>query len=144
MDDAERFRIQMMGFIDDELGDAERREFIERCYADPELARELAQYRRLAQITQSMRLREPEDYEYERFFSRVSARVERRAGLVLLGLGILVLGVFGLVELFFSDVRLPIKIGLGVSLLGASMLVSSVVRVWIKLRRLDRYQGVRR
>ncbi len=132
----------MMGFLDDELGDRERREFLERCYADAELAAELAQYRRLVEITNSMRLREPEDYEYERIFSRVAARVERHLGLVFLGVGTLIIGVWSLVEIFFSSMRMPYKIGFGIALLGASLLVSSVVRVWVRLRRLDRYQGV--
>lgn len=132
----------MMGFLDDELEDQERREFLERCYADGELAAELAQYRRLVEITNSMRLREPEDFEYERIFSRVTARVERRLGLVLLGVGVLIIAVWTLVEIFFSSMRMPYKVGFGIALLGASLLVSSVVRVWVRLRRLDRYQGV--
>ncbi|MFG0320399.1 MAG: anti-sigma factor family protein [Planctomycetota bacterium JB042] len=144
MDEREHFRIQMMGFLDDELSDEDRRAFVERCYADPELATELAQYRRLHDITDSMVLREPEDFEYERFFSRVAARVERRLGFVLLGVGTSVTVAFLLLELFFSDAKPMLKIGVGVGLLGATLLTQSVVRVWLKLRKLDRYQGVRR
>lgn len=137
-------QIQMMGFLDDELSDEERREFIECCYSDPALAAELAAYRRLNDITNSMVLREPEDYEYERFFSRVAARVERRLGFILLGVGASVVVAFLLLELLFSDARPMLKIGFGVGLLGATLLTQSVVRVWLKLRKLDRYQGVRR
>lgn len=140
----ERDQIQMMGFLDDELSDEERRAFVERCYADPALAAELAEYRRLHDITSSMVLREPEDYEYERFFSRVAARIERRLGFLLLGVGASVVVAFLLLELFFSEAKPMLKIGAGVGLLGATLLTQSVVRVWLSLRKLDRYQGVRR
>ena len=144
MDDREHFRIQMMGFIDNELDDPSRLRFVEQCYADPELAVELAKYRKLNDITNSMKLREPEDFEYERFFSRISARIERRLGFTLLFLGATSLAVGGLVTLFLSSFSPLIKIGCGVTLIGAVLLVSSVVRAWLRVRRLDRYLGVRR
>ena len=140
----ERDQIQMMGFLDDELSDEDRLAFTERCYADPTLAAELAKYRRLQDITDSMVLREPEDYEYERFFSRVSARIERRLGLILFGVGASVFVAGLMLELFFSAMPTELKVGMGIALLGATLLVQSVVRVWWRLRRLDRYQGVRR
>lgn len=144
MDDREHFRIQMMGFLDDELDGAARRSFIERCYADPELAAELAQYRRLNEIADSMRLREPEDYEYERFFARISARIERRLAFTLLFLGLALLTCWALVGLFLSSCSPVVKTGAALTLFGAALLVSSVARAWLRVRRLDRYQGVRR
>lgn len=144
MDDREHFRIQMMGFLDDELDDTSRRSFLEQCYSDPELAAELAQYRRLNDITDSMRLREPEDFEYERFFARVSARIERRLAFTFLLVGGAILVAFGLVELFLSSLAPLFKVGCAATLVGAILLISSVLRAWLRVRRLDRYQGVRR
>lgn len=143
MDDREHFRIQMMGFLDDELGDQARLEFVEQCYADPELAAELAKYRNLSDITNSMKLREPEDYEYERFFARISARLERRLGFTLLFLGAIILTCAGLVALFHSSFSL-IKLGAGLTLIGGVLLVYSVTRAWLRIRKLDRYRGVKR
>lgn len=144
MDDREEIRIQMMGFLDDELDEESRRRFVARCYADPELAAELAQYRRLCDITQSMRLREPEDYEYERLFARVAARIERRVALLLLALGPALLLAFATEELLVSAAHPVVKIGFVATLTGALLLVVSVARAWLRTRRLDRYQGVRR
>jgi len=144
MDEREQEHIQMMGFLDDELDDSARLAFVERCYADPELAAELAKYRRLNEITNSMRLREPEDFEYERFFARLSARLERRLGLTLLFLGGTLLAAGCVVALFLSSFPPLIKIGCGISLAGTILLISSVVRAWVRVRRLDRYLGVRR
>lgn len=144
MDDREQLNLQMMAFIDDELSDEDRRAFIERCFADPELAEELARYRRLAEIASSMQLREPEDYEYERFFARLSARLERRLGFALLAAGLVILLGAGLWALVCSTLPLGVKVGAAVSLCGLALLVSSVARMRLRLRRLDRYQGVRR
>ncbi|MFH0945303.1 MAG: hypothetical protein V2A76_08915 [Planctomycetota bacterium] len=144
MDDREHFRIQMMGFLDDELDDRARLEFVEQCYADPELAAELAKYRNLNDITNSMRLREPEDYEYERFFAKISARLERRLGFTLLFLGAIILTSAGLVALFLSSFSTPVKPGAGLTLIGGVLLVFSVARAWLRIRQLDRYRGVKR
>lgn len=146
MTDAEpgQEQLQMMAFLDDELSLEDRRSFIERCYADPELAAELANFRRIGQITNSMRLREPEDFEYERFFAQVSARVERRMGFVFLAIGLIILGIAVLHTLVTADLPLPIKIGAVLALMGLGLLITSVCRMRLRLARLDRYQGVRR
>lgn len=139
-----RDQLQMMAFLDDELSMGDRRAFIERCYADPDLAEELAKYRKISEVADTMRLREPEDYEYERFFARVSARIERRLGFFLFGLGLVVLAVAMLQLLVTADLPLPIKIGAGLAFLGLMLLVTSVCRMRMRLARLDRYQGVKR
>lgn len=144
MESQDKNRMLMMAFLDDELDEEQRNDFREKVNADPELAAELASYTRLVQITNSMTLREPEDYEYERFFARLSSRVERRLGFALLGLGAMIIASFAIVETLFSNLSLGFKLGVGIVLFGAILLVSSVVRVWIRLRRLDRYQGVKR
>ena len=143
-DDYERARVLMMGFIDDELSEHLRREFIQRCYEDPELAAELAQYRRLNDITNSIVLKEPEDYEYERFFNRIGNRIERRLGFILLSLGAVVVLVSSLFAIYSSPIGTGLKIGIAIGLVGLFLVASSVLRLKKRVRRLDRYEGVQR
>jgi anti-sigma factor RsiW len=140
----DHWRLQMMAFLDDELDEPARREFVNRCYADPQLAAELASFKKVADVASSMRLREPEDYETERFFARVSARVERGAGFVLLAAGGALVGAWSLYRIFTSGLDMTLKVGLAAGVLGFALVVLSVARLRRRTRRLDRYQGVRR
>lgn len=144
MEEPDALQLQMMAFLDDELSDEERRAFIEQCYADPALAEELARYRRLHDIASSMQLREPEDYEYERFFARVTSRIERRLGFVLFAAGLAVVFVAAMHAMITSGCPTTIKVGTVLTLLGLFVLAFSVCRLRLRIARLDRYQGVKR
>lgn len=143
-DQGERVRIQMMGFLDGELPPEERREFLERCWEDPELAAELAAYKKINDIADSMRLREPEDFEYERLVGRLGSQLERRLGAMLLAFGSALVVVWSLWLLFSSPFDAVFKIGAACALIGLLLYGGSELRIRRRVRRLDRYQGVRR
>lgn len=143
-DDRERWRVMMMGFLDGELDEGARREFMTQLQADRELAEELAQYKRLSDVASSMRLCEPEDAELERVYAALGARIERGLGFMLIYAGATVLAGFFLYALAIADVHIAVKLGGSLLVVGAALLVASVARGHLAVRRLDRYQGVRR
>lgn len=83
----ERTRILMMGYVDGELTVDERRELLRRCQQEPDLARELAQYRKLAAISNAMKLAEPADLEIRRLTAHRGYRIARGAAAVVAVLG---------------------------------------------------------
>lgn len=142
MDDPERLKLQMMAFLDDELPHEERLAFTRQCAVDRALATELAKYRRLHDITNSMRLREPEDHEIERFYAQLSARLERGIALWLIAAGLLGLAASCLYYLTQSALPLAIRLSLGSLSIGGCMLTWHLCRLRLRLRHLDRYHGV--
>ena len=133
---------RMMAFLDDELSSEDRLRFMEECYTDPDLAEELAGFRRVADVASSMRLREPEDHEYERLYTRVATRIERTLGWALLGLGVASLTAYGVVSLLTSALPVALRISIGLIVAGLLTLGWHVIRVRLRMRRFDRYVGV--
>ena len=84
-------QMQMMAFIDGEMTPAERESFERQLAGSPELAVETTRHKNLMEMTRSMALMEPTDYETRRFWSRFYNRSEWQLGWCLLLLGLVVL-----------------------------------------------------
>jgi anti-sigma factor RsiW len=144
MDDPDRYRLLMMGYIDDELALDERREFVARCFEDEALARELAEQLRIARLAASVRFREPSDAEYERAIRGVVHRCARQIGAALMLLGALSLG--GLSLLWFARTSMPLewKLATAAVLTGFLVYAGAELQARRRVLRLDRYQGISR
>jgi len=106
--------------------------------------RERAELAALKENLGMIRFKEPTDAELERYWSSVYNRLERAAGWVLLSAGAILLGCWGafkLVEQLVRDphVALAVKIGVVALLFGLVVLVVSVLRERLTVRRSDRY-----
>ncbi len=134
----------MMGYVDGELTPDERRELLAHCRADPELARELAEYKRLAQISNAMKLAEPIDDAVRRLAGHRGYRLVRAVGSVIAVLGFVALGA-GLALDAFSSAP-PRLISGGLVTLVAGVILFSGAELWARKRllALDEFGGIRR
>ena len=145
MDEHEQYQILMMGFLDEELSPEDQRRFREHAYQCAECAGELAKYQRLAEMATSVKLREPSDHEWDRFWNVLYNRIERVGGWVFLTIGALVLIAYAIYELAFEpSIHLVLRVGLLAGGAGLALLFVSVLRGRIRTARYDRYQGVKR
>jgi anti-sigma factor RsiW len=140
----ERTRILMMGYVDGELTADERSELLNRCRQDPALARELAQYRRLAAISNAMKLTEPADLEIRRLTNHRGYRAARGAAAVIavLGFALAVAGV-GLDALGEAP---PLLLPIGACGMVLGVVLFSGAELWARRRVLsiDGYDEVSR
>jgi ferric-dicitrate binding protein FerR (iron transport regulator) len=141
----EHFQILMMGFLDGELSESQEQELREHLARDPDAGKELAQYRKLGDLAQQVRLKEPQDYEWDRFWQGLYNRMERRIGWLLSMAGLLMLMLTGLIWLWNTSLlALGWKIGLGATLAGLCLLFLSVLRGRLRTLPYDRYREVQR
>jgi len=141
----EDYAIEMMGYLDGELDEEHRRRFEEKLAADPELAAELARYRRLNELTGAMQFREPSDLEWQHFWNRLYNRLERRAGWIFVIAGAALVLAYGVKELIMTPRIQPLlKTGALLMLVGFALLFWSVYRGKRRIWKVDRYRGVRR
>ncbi len=135
----------MMGYVDDELPQADRRRFEAMLAEDPALAAEVADYRTMLDMGHAAAALEPTERELRRFWSRFHNRAEWRLGWSLLLGGIAVLVAFGLYEVIVAD-DLPVVVKVAVlsTIVGGSLLGFSVLRQRRLQSRFDRYRGVTR
>jgi hypothetical protein len=134
-----------MAYVDDELEPGARRRFEAMMADDPELAAEVAAHRVMLDLGHSSGQLEPSEREVRRFWSRFYNRAEWRAGWILLGGGLAVLGTVGCYELIqVTGLSWIVKGAVLSILVGGGLLLWSTCRQRIRTRRFDRYRGVTR
>jgi len=139
----------MMGYLDDELSDEQRRRFEEHLSGCPECADELKHFRKLKAITDEVTLAEPEDKIWQDYWSGVYNRIERSLGWIVFSVAAILLiicGGFRAIEEVIKDpnVEIIFKLGLLALIAGLAILFVSVLRERIYFWKKDRYKDVRR
>jgi predicted anti-sigma-YlaC factor YlaD len=139
----------MMGYLDNELDDEQKRRFEEHLKGCSECAGELKEFQKLKEITDQVTLVEPEDKIWQQYWSSIYNRIERGLGWILLsiaGIILIIYGGFRAIEEIIKDpnVELVLKVGLLVLLAGLAILFVSVLRERIFFWTSDRYKDVRR
>jgi hypothetical protein len=139
----------MMGYLDNELDDEQKRRFEEHLAGCSECAEELKEFKHLKAITDEVTLAEPEDRIWQDYWSGIYNRIERDLGWIFVsvaGIILIIYGGFKAIENIIKDpqVELILKIGLLVLLAGLAILFVSVLRERIYFWKRDRYKNVRR
>jgi len=139
----------MMGYLDNELSDEQRRRFEEHLAGCHECAGELAEFRKLKAITDEVTLVKPEDRIWQQYWGGVYNRIERSLGWIIFSISAILLTIYGgfkLIEEIITDatVGILLKIGLLALIVGLAILFVSVLRERVYFWQRDRYKNVRR
>jgi len=150
----ERVHVLMMAVIDGESTQAEREELERLMAGDERLKAEWARLTRVKEATTTMTVRRPSEETWDRYWSSVYNRTERKVAWLLVLAGLVVLVAYGLwhavpalAEGLLGASELPVVVrGAIVALLtGAVLLIISVLREQLSGRRNDTYEkGVSR
>jgi len=139
----------MMGYLDNELTDEQRRQFAEHLAGCPECTGELAQFRKLKAITDEVTLIEPEDRMWQDYWGGVYNRIERGVGWIVFSVAAILLTIYGGFKVIEEIVKDPtigmlLKTGLLALILGLAILFVSALRERVYFWSKDRYRNVRR
>jgi len=139
----------MMGYLDNELNDEQKRRFEEHLKSCSECTEELKEFKKLKEITDEVTLVEPEDRIWQEYWGGIYNRIERGLGWILLsvaGIVLIIYGGFKAIEEIIKDtsVELVFKVGLLILLAGLAILFVSVLRERCFFWTRDRYKNVRR
>jgi hypothetical protein len=139
----------MMAALDGELSAAERTELDRSLARDPELKREWERLRRVKEVTDTMKLRRPPEEVWGTYWQSVYNRLERGFGWILVSVGTIVLLAFGLWEgvgALLDDAQLPafVKVAIFAASFGLVVLLFSVIREKLFVRRRDPYREIER
>ena len=141
--DLDRAHALMMAALDDECSNAERREFDALLAARPELAADWSRLRRLREVTMTLEIARPPEEIWDRYRRSALHRAERGLAWSLIAVGGGILAATSLwlwIESWLaSDLPVLVKIALGAVMVGAALLVVSVVRERWVLSRRDPY-----
>jgi len=132
--------ILLMGYVDGELDDSDRRRVEQALASDPALQSELEEMRRLKSLTAGLGIDEKTDTELKTFWGSIYNRLERHTGWALLLAGILGLTSLGFFVFMESkSTHWSVKVLVGSMGLGALILLWSVLRERLHILPHDRY-----
>ncbi len=139
----------MMGYLDNELSDEQRRQFEEHLTGCSECTDELEEFRKLKAITDEVTLVEPEDRIWQDYWNGVYNRIERSVGWIVFSVAAILLTIyagFKMIEDIIKDatIGMLLKAGLLALIVGLAILFVSVLRERLYFRQRDRYKNVRR
>lgn len=139
----------MMLLLDGQLKEAEKKELNRLLDRDPELHDEFQTLTRLKEVTDTMALKSPDKDVWNTYWYNVYNRIERGLAWFLFTLGAAVVIAYGFIhalcDLWKSrDLPWMIKLGICGAILGIVLLILSVIREKLFLRRHERYKEVQR
>jgi predicted anti-sigma-YlaC factor YlaD len=139
----------LMGYLDNELSNEQRRQFEEHLSGCSECKEELKNFQKLKAITDEVTLVEPEDRIWQDYWSGIYNRIERGVGWIVFSVAAIILTIYGgykLIEEMIKDpnIETMLKIGLLVLIAGLAILFVSVLRERLYFWKKDRYKDIRR
>ncbi|MHC5061521.1 MAG: anti-sigma factor family protein [Planctomycetota bacterium] len=140
---------QIMGYLDNELEDEQRRAFEEHLASCPDCKGEVEEFRRIIQVTAEVTLAEPEDRIWQQYWSGIYNRIERCVGWILFSVSAILLLIYAGFKAIEEIVKDPavgaiLKAGLLLLIAGLAVLFVSVLRERLYFWKKDRYKNVRR
>ena len=139
----DRAHALMMAVLDGECTDADRRELDVLIASRPEVAADWARLQRVKEVTMTMDLARPPEEAWDRYRRTVLHRTERTIAWLLIGVGLGILAATSLwlwIESWLSsDLPLFVKIAMSAVMIGAALLLVSIVRERVYLFRRDPY-----
>jgi predicted anti-sigma-YlaC factor YlaD len=139
----------MMGYLDNELDQEQKKRFEEHLKGCPDCQKELEEFKKLKSITDDVTLVEPEDKLWSDYWSNVYNKIELGIGWIIFSIAAIILIIFGgfkVIEDVIKNpqVECPLKIGLVLLVIGLAILLVSVLRERIYFWKRDRYKDVER
>jgi anti-sigma factor RsiW len=139
-----RDELLVMAYVDDELADEQRSTFQNRLADEPELARQVAAYRKLEILTRQMAPPEPRDHEWHKLEREPEQRHGHPLGWMLVLLGTVGLGLWLFAFVLGSTLDPWAKACLLSLGLGLTLLLFLRWRRGARLAPYDPYTEVRR
>jgi hypothetical protein len=141
------FQSLLMKAIDKELDEHETKAFDIFISTYEECKKEWEEFSKLNSITGGIQMKLPEPEKWEQYWSHIYNRLERGVGWILFSIGLIILlatGGFYAIQGFLAnpDIPVPEKIGLSAFFLGSAILIVSVIREKLTLRKTDKYKDL--
>ncbi|KPL05585.1 MAG: hypothetical protein AMJ73_00195 [candidate division Zixibacteria bacterium SM1_73] len=113
----------------------------------PECQREFEEMKKLEEVMGQMELKKPPKETWQVYWSSVYNRLERRIGWILFSIGAIILLFFGgykAVEGIIQDQTTPLllKVGILAAMAGLAVLLVSILRERLFVRKRERYEEV--
>jgi anti-sigma factor RsiW len=143
------YQVLLMGYLDGELDEPQRADLEEHLESCAACRAERGAYESLNRMVRSLESYSESERALERYWNQTWNRTERKLGWAFTGIGFVILVGFGLFEFtraFWTDPTVPIvlRVGAGFGGVGVLVLLASLIRERVMLRKKERYTEVQR
>lgn len=144
---SDKNRELLSGYVDGELTDDQRLAFEQALEIDADLRAELAEFRKLKEVTSMVRYADLPDEVWEHYWMSIYRKTERGIGWILFSIGAIILLGFGLFEglsHLYTAPDAPLWLKIGITGVGAGLvfLLVSFGRERLFAYNRDRYREV--
>lgn len=134
-------------YFDGELSDTQKRQVEDHIAQCADCRREFEAAKKFEEVMGKMELKSPPKETWQRYWASVYNRLERRIGWILLSVGGMILLFFGgykAVEGIIKDPATPLllKVGILILLGGIVVLLVSLLREQLFVRKRERYKEI--
>lgn len=143
----ERAQHLMVAALDGEVSQIEKTELERLVRDDPALRSEWEQLQRVKEVTRQMAYNEPPHEVWDGYWAGVYRKLERGIAWILLSIGAIILiswGIWQGIEDVIADTGMPlvVKLSIGALTVGLVILLVSVAREKLFVRRSDPYKDI--
>ena len=141
--------LKIMALVDDELSEQEKKSVLDHIAVCDRCAAEYASLKKLKNVTGEMKMKKLPEFYWDEYWGNVYNRFERGFSWILISIGvIIVLGFLVwdiLGQLIADPVMNPLlKGGIYLLILGVVVLLVSIIREKLMVRKVDKYNEVER
>jgi hypothetical protein len=145
----ERFIILIEKYFDNELSEIETQEFESLLNSNPELKSEFEEQKKIKEVLNKMKLKNPSKEAWDGYWLGVYNRVERGIAWIAISIGAIIFFGYASIEsvnAFINDTQTPplVKIGISILFFGVLVLVFSLIREKFFTSKHDKYKEVQR
>lgn len=145
----EEYRVLLMGYLDGELDSPRRAELEQHLRTCTGCSAERGAYENLNRMVQAMNTYTESERAVDQYWKQTYNRAERSFGWILTGIGAVLLAGYGVFEAsreFWTDPTVPlvVRVGAGAGGAGVLVLLVSLIRERLMLRKKERYTEVER
>jgi len=148
-EERERFHRLITAALDGELRKEDEHEFNTFLSTFSECKKEWDELKKIKEMAMQIRFTQPPEETWNRYWLNIYNRIERGIGWILVSLGVIVIlvyGAFKVVESILADSSIEwfVKAGILAMLAGLIILLVSVLREKLFIKKSDKYKEIQR
>ena len=145
----EQIGLEVMAYLDGELSPAEAEQVRRNIQVDERYRKAMQSLLEIKEATSEMKLKKLPEMYWDDYWKHVYNRIERGISWVFISIGAIILLSFGFWQLFNSVLDDPsmhpiLKAGIFIIMIGTVILIVSILREKLMIRKIDKYRGIER
>ena len=146
---SDEVKLKVMAYLDGELPELEMKE-IKRLIDDDEMYKEVyLSLKKVKEVTQEMKFVKLPEMYWDDYWEHVYNRIERGISWILISLGVIIVGSFLVWQIIESiivnqNIHVVLKAGILILFAGMVVLIVSILREKLMVRKVDKYREVER